>query len=405
MLFAVNAMMFSQPVSDFKKYPFLNLDKNVLQFSGDSAAFMKFYQKLDTLIFAGEGQINIVHFGGSHVQAGVLSNQMRNDFLHLSPNLKNDRGFFFPYKLAGTNNPSNYSVTYDGFWEGCRCALPSADCSWGVSGINAYTIDTNAAFSITANDFENSNYSFTKVRIFYLMNDTSFAIKPTEDFEIRSTRYDSIAQYVEFTFAKPYQVLQCVLQQQDSLQTGFTLQGIQYVSSQPGLSYHSIGVNGAATYSYLRCVNFTNQLESLQPDLVIFGIGINDAHKPSYEFSKKTYETNYDSLVARIRKVNPDAVFIFMTNNDSYYKNSANPNVYQVREAMQSLSKKYQSPMWDLFEVMGGLNSIRTWERNGLAKKDKIHLTNEGYILNADLLFEAIRQSYGTYLEQQSTRN
>src|SRR5690606_1578854 len=100
---------------------------------------------------------NIVHFGGSHVQAGVLSNQMRNNFLHLSPEIKNDRGFFFPYKLAGTNNPSDYSITYDGFWEGCRCALPSADCSWGVSGINAYTIDTNAAFSITANDFENSN--------------------------------------------------------------------------------------------------------------------------------------------------------------------------------------------------------------------------------------------------------
>jgi lysophospholipase L1-like esterase len=36
-----------------------------------------------------------------------------------------------------------------------------------------------------------------------------------------------------------------------------------------------------------------------------------------------------------------------------------------------------------------------------LAKKDKIHFTPEGYVLNADLLFEAIKQSYGVYLNNQ----
>jgi len=395
----------AQQMVDYDKYKFINQAKNTFQFSGDSAAFMKFYQRLDTLIFAGKGQINIVHFGGSHVQAGTLSNRMRHNFLHLSPDLKHDRGFFFPYKLAGTNNPPDYKVNYDGFWDGCRSALPAADCFWGVSGINASTIDTNAAFSITAFDIDTAKYDFKKVRVFYVMHDSSLTLVPTDDHKLLQTRYDSTMSFVEFTFAEPYTTLNLVLNQKDTSQRGFTLQGIQYVSDMPGLTYHAIGVNGAATYSYLRCANFTQQLQSLAPDLVIFGIGINDAHRPTYEFSQSVFEQNYDSLVARIRLVNPNAVFIFMTNNDSYYNNKPNHNIYKVQKAMRNLSARYQSPMWDFFEIMGGLNSIRTWEMNGLAKKDKIHLTSEGYYLNADLLFEAFRKSYGNYLQNQANNS
>jgi lysophospholipase L1-like esterase len=73
----------------------------------------------------------------------------------------------------------------------------------------------------------------------------------------------------------------------------------------------------------------------------------------------------------------------------------------KVQKAMRNLAKKYQSAYWDLYEVMGGRNSIKSWERAGLAKRDKIHFTPAGYILNADLLFEAIKLSYGNYLENQ----
>jgi lysophospholipase L1-like esterase len=407
-LFFLSISLYGQNVDRdlLRKYPFLKLEDNRLEFKGDSAAFMRFYQKLDTLIFTGKGQVNIVHFGGSHVQAGTLSDRMRQNWLQLSPGLKHSRGFFFPYRLAHTNNPKNYSISYDGFWEGCRCAVPSAQCQWGVSGINASTVDTNAAFSITAYDGDTSAYEFTRVRLFYIFSDSSLVPEPDMPQEVINVSIDSVSNYVEYTFAEPCTTFTCAIQQRDSLQTGFTLQGIQYVSNEPGLTYHSIGVNGAATYSFLRCANFTNQLQSLQPDLVIFGLGINDAYRPENQFSQATYEANYDSLVWKIHEVNPDAVFIFMTNNDSYYKRRySNPNIVKVQKAMESLSAKYQSAYWDLFEIMGGFNSIRVWERYGLAKRDKIHFTPAGYALNADLLFEAIKRSYGNYLHDQYNKS
>ncbi len=39
---------------------------------------------------------------------------------------------------------------------------------------------------------------------------------------------------------------------------------------------------------------------------------------------------------------------------------------------------------------------MRNYE--GLAKRDMLHFTPAGYVLQADMLFKAIRDSYGDYL-------
>ena len=46
---------------------------------------------------------------------------------------------------------------------------------------------------------------------------------------------------------------------------------------------------------------------------------------------------------------------------------------------------------------MGGLNSIKDWQKNKLAKNDLIHLTYDGYNLIGDLLFEAFIKSFINY--------
>ena len=50
--------------------------------------------------------------------------------------------------------------------------------------------------------------------------------------------------------------------------------------------------------------------------------------------------------------------------------------------------------LWDLFNIMGGLESMMRWEEEGLAKKDKIHFTNKGYTLIGDLFFNALMRFY-----------
>jgi lysophospholipase L1-like esterase len=64
---------------------------------------------------------------------------------------------------------------------------------------------------------------------------------------------------------------------------------------------------------------------------------------------------------------------------------------------MIKLAKKHQAGMWDLFNVMGGMDSILKWKENGYAKEDKLHFTNKGYQLIGDLMFAALMKEFTNY--------
>ena len=59
----------------------------------------------------GNGSVSIVHIGGSHVQAGLLSNTIRTGLLATQPTLVGPRGMVFPYSAAAKcNNPADYRI-------------------------------------------------------------------------------------------------------------------------------------------------------------------------------------------------------------------------------------------------------------------------------------------------------
>lgn len=378
-------------------YPFLDTSKNHLEFYGSRDGMDRLYTKLDRLLFEGEGKVNVVHMGGSHVQGGTLSHTLRTHLGRLAPELVVERGFLFPHRLANTNMPRNIYVKKIGSWEGCRNSIPRNQCPWGVSGIDAITRDPEAAFVLQSFADGSKTYGFTELRIFeHLATNTMVPqLYPAAD----STAIDSVAGVRRY-FYNELQDSVYVTFKQESGTPLYTLQGVQFVREQPGLVYHALGVNGASTKSFLRSENFIEQGAYLQPDLVIFGLGINDAYKPDSDWHPEEYKVRYDTLVQWFRTINPECEFIFMTNNDSYYKRRVpNDHALDVVRVMKQLSAEHNTAFWDLFGVMGGLNSIAIWQDKGLAKSDKIHFTNAGYRLNSDLLFWAIWEDYEKHLK------
>jgi lysophospholipase L1-like esterase len=387
------------PAENIPYYPFIKYNENVLRFPGGRDSFDTFFAKLDTLTFSGEGKLNILHIGGSHVQAGVLSNRMRENLFTLADGIKGERGFIFPYRMAHTNNPWNYKVSFTGKWEGCRNSVNRNHCPWGLSGITATTYDSLTIGSVYAFDKDSVLYSFNRVRIYHLASAESFQARLDSSMGVDSVWTDSLAGVTTFQLDQYYDTLFFETVKTDSAQSYFVMQGIKLESDISGLTYTSIGVNGAKVPSYLRCQYFEPQLKTVVPDLVIFGIGINDSYVPEDRFSQEEYENNYRELIGIFRNVNPNVQFLFMSNNDSYYKRRyPNPNVFKVRIAMENLAVEYGAAYWDLFEIMGGLNSVKMWNYEGLAKRDMLHFTPSGYVLQADMLFKAIRDSYGDYL-------
>jgi hypothetical protein len=66
------------------------------------------------------------------------------------------------------------------------------------------------------------------------------------------------------------------------------------------------------------------------------------------------------------------------------------------------MSKRYQTGVWDMFSVMGGLNSIVLWQNNGLAQRDKVHFTRRGYLTLGDLFFNALMKNFEKHLQSNN---
>jgi lysophospholipase L1-like esterase len=386
----------------FHHYPqhaFIEYSQNAIQFHGTDAPMQFFFSKLDQVIFEGKGQVNILHVGGSHIQAGIWSGTIRETLHSLHPGIVAGRGLVFPYRAAKTNGPGDYSSDYSSGWEGCRNVEKNKECNLGLMGISVSTRREDAWLKIVNKPDAFLDYRFTEAVVFHSTDALSYGFTFPNDPEARVETYPEKG-YSKVWFSRSLDTLHFQLQRTDSLQNHFSCYGFKLENDRPGIYYNAVGNNGADVPAYLRSVQFAKHLEAAKPDLVVLSIGINDAYHPG--FSPEEYKANYRDLIRRIRTQAPHAAILFTTNNDSYYKRRyANPNGAKVKKALEELSAEMNAGLWDMYSIMGGLRSIDTWVGASLAKTDKIHFTGEGYRMIGYLLSSALIHEYEKHLQSK----
>lgn len=373
---------------------FIRYDLNELHNFGADKYSRRFYDKLEKLVRTGEGRINVVQIGGSHIQAGTFSGQIRSRLQQMNGEMNAGWGYMFPYRISRTNSPFGYYIRYNGNWQSCRNIERRKTSNLGVGGISVITSEPKAELTILLEDENNLDYSFNKLRIYYENSGGNYLVSVDSTVLKKSVK---TADYFEIELNSHVDSLKITIQKESNSIGSFTLHGITTEAAPNGFMFHSIGVNGAHVPAFLRCQLFEKQLAELKPDLVILGLGINDAY--GRRFSQNKFEENYGDLISEIRKAAPETAIIFTTNNDSYmYRRYVNKNGEKVQQSMFKMAKKYQTGVWDMFSVMGGLNSIVLWEKNNLAQHDKIHFTREGYLIMGDLFFNALMKNFENYI-------
>ena len=523
----VTALFAAPPVStpgsyiiDFSKYDFIDSTLNIIQFPGGRDSFEPFFQKMDSLVFENKGKVNILHIGGSHIQADVVSGRIREHLVKEYPGSSAGRGFVFPYSAARTNTPSSYGSKYKGVWDMSKNVLREVKKPLGLLGIAVSTSDPRAEFSLLLDKYNPAPiYEETRFRLFgYSDSNNVVPVLVVDSVDIKGV-YDSLTQSYVFKSPRPIDTLTfafrwadttlqakvtqylvdslvqdsiyranldtlnadstadstakknalppaqeasadsmfqgdcdimdttCLEKEEpkvdllaacrdyldstkkqvdstvvaDTLQKvicdslialsqtlsivrpRFTMTGVISESDYPGIVYTNVGINGARIAHYFEevCPLFEKELAFLKPDLVIFAIGINDANVE--KFDDKTFRNNYDILIERIRRVNPNVAFIFETNNDMYRKVRKrryvqHPVGEQARKAFFQLAEKHKAGVWDKFSLMGGLGSMAKWEKASLAKKDKIHFNMAGYHLLGDMFYKALIDAYQEHI-------
>jgi lysophospholipase L1-like esterase len=383
---------------DISKYSWIKYNSNRIQVPGkDSTRLNAFFQRFDSLSLHGEGKINIMHIGGSHVQADIFSNQVRRNLDRINGDLRPPRGYIFPFRVARTNNPYNYTVQYKGNWESARNVQRNRTIPLGFGGIAVYTNDPEAEITVRLNTDEfDKRWDFNELKLIgYTIGDIE-NVRPVliyNDSIWIEAEYDYFSRIYLFSLPELTDSFTVRFIQENAIPQTFILKGFIPDKDEKGIVYHAIGVNGASVPSYLESENFEDELSLIAPDLVIFGIGINDA--ASQNFTENSFIDNYNELIQKIKRVSPDCAFVFITNNDSFRRiargrYSVNRNGLIAQKALFYLAEQHQGGVWDLFTIMGGLSSMQRWERAGLAKVDKVHFTNEGYLLLGDLLYNAL---------------
>ncbi|MBK0403018.1 hypothetical protein I5M27_08465 [Adhaeribacter sp. BT258] len=378
-----------EPPKLAQQYGFIKYGLNKIEVK-DSLAMQTFYRALDSLRAGTRQKVNVVHIGDSHIQADIFSGRMRSLLQDPEALGNGGRGFVFPYPLARTNNPWNYKVTFTGVWDGCKNVQYAQNCNWGLAGIVAETVDSSATFTI-----QNNSVPVSKVRVFYPVQDlTQFAVMvQAAGVNYQPVRTDTLG-FAEFILPEEVTEIQVLLLKKFTRQKHFTLQGISLENERPGLVYSSLGVNGAEVISFLRSSNaFEKNLAAIKPDLIIVSLGTNDAYGKI--FNPEKFKQNYGTLLQRIQKAAPHASVLLTTPGDNYRQRKY-PNYNNVKAAAKiyELAEETGSAVWNFYHVMGGLRSVVKWQLNGLAAKDKVHLTGKGYRLQGDLLFEALMEGY-----------
>lgn len=386
---------------EIDQYDFVRYDLNRFQFFNDSNAFLKIFGELDNMLQRGDGQLSIVHIGGSHLQAGIYPDRVRKRLQTFQPGLNGGRGFIFPYKVARTTNPSGYRVYSSGKWTACRNIEESRSCKLGLSGISITTTDPRASVTFRFPENPTEVYDFNRITVFYEEDNHSFDFKIDVEANVTEVPEEGSMGIKVFRLDRYTDSLSIKIYQADSLQDRFTLYGISLQTDDPGIVYHSIGINGAKITSFIRCVLLEEHLAALHPQLVIMSLGTNDGN--TRYFHADSFKMGYDSLISRIRQAVPDAAILLTVPNDSYlFRKYVNKNTEEIKKVIYEMAQRNNYGVWNFYDIMGGLNSIIVWQRYGLAKRDRIHFTGKGYRLQGDLFFNALLQSYDNYLDRNN---
>ena len=149
------------------------------------------------------------------------------------------------------------------------------------------------------------------------------------------------------------------------------------------------------------------QLKKLNVKLVIFQYGNNVVPSVKSDKGCQLIGDMYTRLFLRFKSAAPGISILVIgagdmsTMIDGTY--ASYPFIPKIRDAQKNAALKAGCAFWDLFEMMGGANSVTTWTNSGLGSHDG-HFTNKGQKIIGKELFNALMVEYNQYQFRQRKR-
>lgn len=394
-----------QPVQKEPVFFRIENDFGVVTYEADTVVraekLKSFFRKLNDLRQGKIKQVSILHIGDSHIQADWITGRLRNHFQKEFGNA--GRGLIFPARAARSNESYSFISSATGNWESKRAVFPDQPLPIGIGGITLNTADSSASVKIELRQLEGISPYHKKVSFFYRKDELSFFLNLKDSADrtmavvgpyTREESSDISTVYLK----QPTRFFSLYVHKTQSYQQRFTLYGINLENEQPGILYHSIGVNGAKVKHYVAAEHFIKQSRQLRPDLIIISLGTNESlEQPERD---PNFLEHLSNMVAGLHAEHPETPVLFTTPPGNFRnRNKKNPGTEEVLADLANFTAQHQLSLLDLYEAGGGKQFANKWSKKGLLQEDGVHFTRTGYELQGDMIYLALINAYNRHAE------
>lgn len=401
---AVHRKMWSLPDTEKSQLSFV-IDSLCI-ISDPQHSLETFFAGLDSLSAGKDTVISIVHLGDSHIQAGHYSGRIMRLLQQYYGNA--GRGWIAPFKIARSNEPDDYFIsTLIKEWTIGRCIQHTPRCPIGPGGIGIQTVSPFVNFDITLAPTNGAGYGFNQVIVY--RGEKSMPMLPSGKFRETAEVINGeplpalgmIADTIRMAVSTDTLQLQSTRRRMgtDSLLPAGLFRNLYYgfnlTNGQPGILYHSVGVNGSMFVNYTN-ERYVRQLATLKPSLLIISLGTNESF--GRRFTANGFYGQVRSFYSLVKKYLPHTVVLFTTPPECYRRvvinkqrrYVRNENTERIAQALLRVAGEEGAACWDLFAATGGRRSSEKWFGGKWMGRDRIHFNREAYREQGVLLFNAL---------------
>ena len=380
-----------------------------LQFpNGNKSILKNFYTALNAIANK-KGSLRIMHYGDSQIEGDRMSSYIRNKLQAkyggsgpgLLPALQpydsyfsiaqTNTGNWSRYAVFGRKNPEVLHKSYGALAAFSRFAPINND------SIFRDSIEYHAEVIFDESKVAYSRVrTFQKVQIFYGNSHRSVAISLWVDgVEVVNDSLNANVEYARYTYtlATETKNLTIKFSGYDSPDIyGIALDAVR------GISLTNIGMRGSSgtIFNRMEYGHLNRMYANLNVKLFILQFGGNVMPYIKDSTAAINYGRWFYSQLRTLKKMRPDASFVVIGPSDMSYKNKDKYVTYEflplVRDELKKATLKAGFAYWDMYEAMGGHNSMPSWvnAEPALAGSDYTHFTPRGAKLIANMFYNAL---------------
>ncbi len=248
---------------------------------------------------------------------------------------------------------------------------------------------------------------YTQARLFYGYNQKPFNLKLYTGetlFSENTLTVSNSLQVKRWLFPNPPEYLRLEFSGEDSPDIfALALDGTR------GIAVDNIPLRGSGGIVFTNSDQtlLANIYGKLNVKLVILQFGGNVA--PGMRDNYNFYERSFYRQIKAIQRLIPGVSIIVIGLGDMSMKEKdtyvSYPNIKLIRDALKNASFKAGCAFWDMYEAMGGENSMPSWvfSEPALAEKDFVHFTVRGSKIIAKMFYRALMLEYENFITKQNS--